>query len=161
YPDYRDALASAARVAGLLGRSELASEYQRRAASADPSSPRRYVHWARYLMQHGRNDAALAELERMLGERPGDPEATALRDRILQRANGEPAEPKRGEDALGAEQRERLTRELRDATARGLVRVVYDPRFERARRLAESLNEALAAASWDVRGERASFGLKP
>jgi tetratricopeptide (TPR) repeat protein len=162
HPDYREALASAARVAEQLGRSELASEYQRRAGIADPSSPRRYLHWARYLSQRGRNEAALAELERMLKEQPGDPEATALRDRILQGANGEEvAPPANRSRTLSDEQRARIASELGKAVEPGRITIVFDGRFESARTLAASLNEVVAGAGWRVTIERSSFGLKP
>lgn len=83
HPEYRAALLDVARLADELGHPERAEQWRARARSAPPSSPRRFVYWARYLHQHGRNEAALSELARRLQEAPEDEEALALRATIL------------------------------------------------------------------------------
>ena len=82
HPEYRDALWDAARVAGKLGRASEQASFEERARTADPNTPRCYLNWARYLHEHGREEAAWAEIVRMLAVRPDDAEALRLRDAV-------------------------------------------------------------------------------
>jgi len=82
HPEYRAALEDAARLAQQLGRYAEAEQWRARARAANPDTPRRYLYWSRYLHAHGRDRAALAEVERRLAEDPRDPEALALRPAI-------------------------------------------------------------------------------
>jgi tetratricopeptide (TPR) repeat protein len=92
HPEFRPALEDAARVADRLGRQPEAARLRQRALTADPSTPRRFLYWARYLHQRGRNEAALSELARRLQEAPGDPEALALRTEITAGDEARPRE---------------------------------------------------------------------
>jgi tetratricopeptide (TPR) repeat protein len=83
HPEYRAALLDVARLAGRLGHPEQAARWLERARAATPDTPRRFVYWARYLQQHGRNRAALAELARRLEQTPEDAEALELRRTML------------------------------------------------------------------------------
>jgi len=85
HPEYRAALEDAARVAERLGQHADAERWQARARAANPSTPRRFLYWSRYLHEHGRDSAALAEVTRRLSEAPRDEEALAL-DRVIRTA---------------------------------------------------------------------------
>jgi tetratricopeptide (TPR) repeat protein len=163
-PEYKSALEDVARVAEKLGRTELVNEYRQRAATADPNSPRRFVHWARYLYQHGRKEAALAELDRTLAETPDNAEAMRLRERILRGGNAEEddsATTAAVTGVLAAGQRERLSAALASAGPGAVIKLVHDERYASARELASGLAEAFAAQGWVTRIERAPFPLKP
>ena len=54
-----------------------------RAVGAHPNTVRRFYYWARYLHQHRRYGPAMAEVRRMLAERPTDADALRLRDVLL------------------------------------------------------------------------------
>ena len=82
HPEFRAALQDAARVAGTLGRASEAAAFSQRAREADPDTPRCYLYWASYLHEHGRDEAARAEILRMLAVQPNDAEALRLRDAI-------------------------------------------------------------------------------
>ena len=82
HPEYQAALEDAARVADLLGRHAEAHEWRARARAANPDTPRRFVYWARYLHEQGREPAALAEVARRLAEAPFDAEAREL-ERVI------------------------------------------------------------------------------
>ncbi|HET7544910.1 MAG TPA: hypothetical protein VFK05_33825, partial [Polyangiaceae bacterium] len=82
HPEYRPALEDAARLADRLGRHAEADEWLGRAREANSDSPRRFLYWARYLHEHGRDAAALSEVERRLSEAPLDTEALAL-ERVI------------------------------------------------------------------------------
>lgn len=85
HPEYRPALEDAARVAERLGRHADAERWQARARAANPGTPRRFLYWSRYLHEHGRDSAALAEITRRLSEAPLDEDALAL-DRVIRTA---------------------------------------------------------------------------
>ena len=78
HPEYQAALEDAARVADRLGQPSEANEWRARARAANPDTPRRFVYWARYLHEHGREPAALAEVARRLADAPFDAEAIEL-----------------------------------------------------------------------------------
>lgn len=82
HPEYRAALQDVARLAEQLGYSEDAQRWHQRALTANTNSPRRFVYWARYLHAHGRDEAALSELDRRLEAEPRDTEALELRRSI-------------------------------------------------------------------------------
>jgi tetratricopeptide (TPR) repeat protein len=84
HPEYRPALLDAARLAERLGRPVEGADLRERARVAEPSTPRRFLYWARYLHEHGRETDALQELAR-LQEFPDDVEALELRRVILHR----------------------------------------------------------------------------
>jgi tetratricopeptide (TPR) repeat protein len=82
HPEYRPALLDAARLADRLGRAADGAHLRERARVSDPNTPRRFLYWARYLHEHGRDADALHELARLNGS-PDDPEALELRRAIL------------------------------------------------------------------------------
>lgn len=90
HPEYRAALEDVARLAGQLGYSDDARRWQQRALAANPNTPRRFVYWARYLHAHGRDKAALRELERRLDVEPRDAEAIELRRAIHEQQPTQP-----------------------------------------------------------------------
>lgn len=90
HPEYRAALEDVARLAERLGYADEARRWHERAATASPNTPRRFVYWARYLHAHGRDTAALLEVERRLDVEPRDPEAIELRRVILNQPHTAP-----------------------------------------------------------------------
>ncbi len=163
HPGFRAAWTDAARVAAALGRSRDAEAYSRQAARAEPNTVRRYLYWARYLHQHSRHQAAWVELQRMLRERPADPEALALREQI-RAALPEGAIPAMPTDTGGAAPGAGdtaggyLSAEARAAVVARLARqapaaawIAYDARDAAAQRLAATLSAAFQAAGWNVR----------
>lgn len=175
HPEYKAALEDAARVAKRLGRGAQAQEYEKRAAGANPNTPRQFVYWARYLHQHGRNRDALAEVERMLAERPKDPEALRLRDEIRAAMGGtglpEPlvAATTRptvagdaGERALSAAARALLVSKLSSQPPGTPAWIAYDARDPSALALARQLAAAFEEARWTVRRlAEVSFPMRP
>jgi len=162
HPDFRAAFEDAARVAAQLGRTAEADAYQRRAATADPNTVRRFVHWARYLHEHGHEEAAWQEIQRMLRERPTDPEALRLRDdiRAALTSAGHALPPGGVADtplleggaargSLSAEQRAAFVGRL--ASEPSATWIAYDPRDAGAERLARELASAFEEARWTVR----------
>ena len=83
HPEFRSALEAAARLSEQLGRRVEAATLRTQAAAADPNTVRRFYYWARYLQQHRRYGPAMAEVRRMLAERPTDADALRLRDVLL------------------------------------------------------------------------------
>jgi tetratricopeptide (TPR) repeat protein len=83
HPEFRSALEAAARLSEQLGRRAEAATLRAQAAAADPNTVRRFYYWARYLQQHRRYGPAMAEVRRMLAERPTDADALRLRDELL------------------------------------------------------------------------------
>ncbi len=81
HPEFPDAHESAARVLEAFHRGDEAAEERRLAAASDPSSPRRFLYWGRYLVGKERYAAAVAELEHAVEAMPDDEEARALLDR--------------------------------------------------------------------------------
>src|SRR5581483_191169 len=171
HPDFRPAFEDAARVADKLGRTADAATYRKGAASADPNSPRRFVHWARYLHEHGRDEAAMKELERMLAERPNDPEALALRDQIRGKSGASTpsatsaaaAPPAAGgsNQPLAGAARAALVDRLVSYGA-GTTWIAYDARDAGAMRLASDLKSAFEEARWTVKSrEPLKFAARP
>jgi tetratricopeptide (TPR) repeat protein len=165
HSDYKNALEDAARVADKLGRSAEAESYRKQLASADPGSPRRFLHWATYLHEHGRDRAAWDEIHHYLEERPNDPEGTKLRDEI-RAALGDavPAPPAKAEPvdvaaAPAAAGTWKLAPERRTAFIGALAGpppgtpawIAYDPRDADAHSLAQDLASAFREAGWTVR----------
>jgi tetratricopeptide (TPR) repeat protein len=93
HPEYRSALEDVARVLARLGRKFEAEQWQKRALSANPATPRRFLYWSRYLHEHGRDSAALAELARWPSEAPRDEEALALERSIRRTLAKRPPPP--------------------------------------------------------------------
>lgn len=92
HPEYRPALLDVARLAERLGHPVEATRWRERASRANPTTERRFVYWARYLHDKGRDAAALNELERRLAAAPRDPEALELRRKILEAGRTKPDE---------------------------------------------------------------------
>jgi tetratricopeptide (TPR) repeat protein len=161
HADFRAAFEDAARVAEKLGRQADADSYRRRAATADPNSIRRFLHWARYLHEHGRDQAAWAELQHMLRARPNDPDALKLRDEIraaLAQAGlpvpaAAPATPPPAaaevSGDLTAAGRAALVGRLREQPP-ATTWIAYDGRDAGAQRLATALAAAFEEARWRV-----------
>lgn len=158
HPEFKMALDDAARVAERLGRTADAERYRSRAAIANPTSDRQYVYWARYLHEHGRHDAAWAEVHRMLAAHPTDPEALALRDAI-RAALGDAARPAPPSADIAAGARWPLSPAARDQFVAQLAQhprgtpawIVFDDRDAAARAGARQLAAAFAEAGWVVR----------
>jgi hypothetical protein len=74
-------------LADRLGRAAEAEQWRTRARVANPDTPRRFLYWASYLHEHGRDSAALAEVARRLEAEPRDAEALAL-ERALRAGPG-------------------------------------------------------------------------
>jgi tetratricopeptide (TPR) repeat protein len=169
HPDYEPAWRDAARVAEQLGRSADAEEYRRRAEAADPTHPRRFGNWARYLLEHGRHEAAWVEVHRLLAERPGDGNGLLLRERI-RAAFGATPPPAIDTDASGSGGPATLPRDTRALLVANLsvqppntpAWIAYDGRDAWARDRATDLASAFKEAGWTVRrlGE-APFSLRP
>lgn len=160
HPDFRGALEDAARLAERLGRRAEAQALRDRAAQADPNSPRRFLHWARYLHQRGRHLPAWHEVQRMLAERPTDAEARALRDEIraaLEKAGVpvpvERPAPRSAAEAwsLTDEAQSALKKKLSAAPPDSATWIVYDARHPSAEALARELSRAFGEAGWQVR----------
>ncbi len=167
HPDFKAAFEDAARVARALGKQADAAGYERRAAAANPNTIRRFVYWARYLHEHGRDQAALPEVERMLAVAPTDPEALALRNaiRAALAASGTPAPPgpagPLSASPLSGAARAGLVAALARAPAASTW-IEYDGREPGARELGEALADAFKAAHWTVEELRtAAFPVKP
>jgi tetratricopeptide (TPR) repeat protein len=173
HPEFKAALEDAARVADKLGRTADAEEYRRRAAAANPNADRRFVYWARYLHAHGRDEAAWAEVHRMLLLHPDDAEALALRDEI-RTALGDHVPPiptpERGVQparaggawALSPDARSRLVQRLSSQPRGTPAWIVYDARDGAAQRAAKQLADAFEEAGWTVRGlDPAPMAMRP
>jgi tetratricopeptide (TPR) repeat protein len=175
HSDFKNALQDAARVADKLGRSAEAESYRTQLASADPGSPRRFLHWATYLHEHGRDRAAWDEIHRYLDERPNDPEGTKLRDEI-RAALGDAAPPvpaakvepvpvpaaAQGTWKLTAEERAAFMSNLAGPPAGTPAWIAYDPRDAAAHSLAQDLASAFKEAGWTVSGmKEITFSMRP
>jgi tetratricopeptide (TPR) repeat protein len=152
-PDLRDAQLETAALLTRLGRDAEASHSRELAASAQPGSPRQYYYWARYLAQHGRKQAALAELTRALAALPNDPDVRALQAQL----GGDSARVTQ----LSAESRATLVARLRPDAGSPYWLAVYE-QDPAARALADELSQALDEAGWHKQGRSGTpFRPKP
>jgi tetratricopeptide (TPR) repeat protein len=175
HPEFTGALQDAARIADQLGRKSEAEDFRRRAASADPSSDRQFIYWARYLHAHGRSQAALPEVDRLLAKRPNDPEGLRLRDEIraslglpavaAPAAGGAAA----GGAAAGGDSGWQVSSAARPALVSALLTqpagtptwIVYDGRYPAAEQLARQIAAGFEEAKWTAQVEKATFSLRP
>jgi tetratricopeptide (TPR) repeat protein len=80
FPDFAAAYRDLAKIYRRLGRAGDALRCDALARSSDPNTPRRFRYWGRYLLAHGRPQAAIPELEKALFVDPDDAEARTLLD---------------------------------------------------------------------------------
>jgi len=170
HPEFKAALQAAANLAERLGRQAEADDLRRRAAAANPNTIRRFEYWARYLHEHGRDTAALAEINRLLAERANDAEGLRLRDAIRSGATtaatpaGVPATPPpaapiavnsagsaAANGGLSATEHALFVTSLSTQPPGAPVWIVYDARSPSAKALAQDLAAAFESAHWTVR----------
>ena len=78
HPEFVDALRACARAHTRLGDEGKAADFRQRAQQANQDTPMRFVYWARVLLEEGRVEAAIAELENAVEAMPRNEDARRL-----------------------------------------------------------------------------------
>ncbi|MGA9666652.1 MAG: tetratricopeptide repeat protein [Gallionella sp.] len=86
HPEYKEAQENCARVLERLSRPAEAEKHRQLALTSDFNTPRRFFYWGRYLVNHGRYSAAIAELRKALQVNPEDSEAKQLLSLALEKS---------------------------------------------------------------------------
>ena len=164
HPEFREAQQACAAALDRLGRAEEAEEHRQLAARADPSSPRRFLYWGRYLVDAGRFAAAVPELERAVAALPEDAEARALLARARAQA-GPDAAGSAGDSSSGvleSDARAAMMGVLAEEPPGSPVWFAHAAAYAGSAEMARALAAVFAEAGWSVRGTTTvPFAVRP